>query len=134
MRNTETTIKYGNLFGHTAADSSEIISPQMYLEHYNLITDKEFFVGLKMFAGENHGTHEDPVHVYFFVTELNGHNDIQSLLSECNGNIEVREVKVDMTIAEFIALFKRLEISLSQGGESKSINETNLICTNSDLF
>ena len=69
-----------------------------------------------MWAGENHGKHDDPVYVTFFVTDLKGQPDLSSLLAAGGDVIEARSLSIDMNLIDFFGLFKRLEITLSNGG------------------
>ena len=86
-----------------------------WLKDKGHITD-EFVVGISMWAGENHGSHRDPVSVKFLVSGLNGYENIPEMLQASGESIQVKEITVDMNIADFLALFKRLEITLSNGG------------------
>lgn len=86
-----------------------------WLKNNGHITD-EFVVGISMWAGENHGTHRDPVSVKFLVSGLNGYDNIPEMLQASSEPIQVKEIRVDMDVLDFFALFKRLEITLSNGG------------------
>lgn len=69
-----------------------------------------------MFAGENHGTHEDPVFVEFLITTPGDFDNIKSMIESSEGSIEVRSVKIDMALTEFFGLFKRFDVTLSSDG------------------
>ena len=56
------------------------------------------------------------------MTDLQGHPDLPSLLAASGDVIEARRVRVDMNLVDFFGLFKRVEVTLSNGGmlEGKS--------------
>jgi hypothetical protein len=115
METFRASVQYNDLKGSAAADRADQTDAAKWLKDNGHIKD-EFVVGISMWAGENHGTHEDPVSVKFLVTELNGYENIPEMLRASGEPISVREIRVDMNIADFFALFKRLEITLSNGG------------------
>lgn len=69
-----------------------------------------------MWAGENHGAHRDPVSVTFLVSGLNGYDNIPEMIQSSGEPLPVREIRVDMDIANFLALFKRFEVTFSNAG------------------
>ncbi|ANB27133.1 hypothetical protein A6F57_19280 [Alteromonas stellipolaris] len=115
METFKASVQYGDLKGSSAADRADMTDAAKWLKENGLITD-EFVVGISMWAGENHGTHRDPVSVKFLVTGLNGYENIPEMLQASGEPIQVKEISVDMNIVDFLALFKRLEITLSSGG------------------
>lgn len=122
MDTFKASVQYNDMKGSSAADRADKEDAAKWLKDNGLISEEEFIVGVKMWAGENHGSHNDPVYVTFFVTSLKGHRDLPSLLADSGDVIEARRVRVDMNLVDFFGLFKRLEITLSNGGmlEGKS--------------
>ncbi|EKO3566966.1 hypothetical protein [Vibrio metschnikovii] len=125
METFRASVQYGDMKGSSAADKADLEHAATLLEKSGDISQNEFVVGISMWAGENHGIHTDPVSVKFLVTELNGYASIPEMLEANSDSFEVRVVRKDMNIADFLALFKRLEITLSTGGiiEGKSYTE-----------
>lgn len=115
METFKASVQYNDLKGSAAADYADMTDAAKWLKDKGYIKD-EFVVGISMWAGENHGTHEDPVSVNFLATELIGYQNIPEMLQASGEPIEVKEIRVDMNIADFFALFKRFEITLSNGG------------------
>lgn len=109
------SVQYNDLKGSAAADNADMADAAKWLKSNGHIND-EYVVGISMWAGENHGKHKDPVSVKFLVSSLNGHDNIPEMLQTSNEPIQVKEIRIDMDIADFLALFKRLEITLSNGG------------------
>ncbi|WP_345873917.1 hypothetical protein [Shewanella algae] len=115
METFKASVQYNDLKGSAAADRADMTDAAKWLKDNGHIND-EFVVGISMWAGENHGTHNDPVSVKFLVTELVGYDNIPEMLQASGEPIQVKEIRVDMNIADFFALFKRFEITLSNGG------------------
>lgn len=103
------SVQYNDLKGSCAADRADISDATNWLKNKGHLNDNEFLVGISMFAGENHGTHRDPVNVHFFITDDVGFR----ALGHNTNEYKIRTVDVDMDIASFLALFKRFEITLS---------------------
>ncbi|MFM5646354.1 hypothetical protein [Aeromonas caviae] len=103
------SVQYNDLKGSCAADRADISDATDWLKSNGHINDNEFLVGISMYAGENHGTHRDPVSVHFLITDDVGFR----ALGQNSSEYQIRKVDVDMEIAAFLALFKRFEITLS---------------------
>jgi hypothetical protein len=115
-QNFKASVQYNDLLGSVAADRADSISPSRWLEDKNLINEGELVVGISMYSGENHGSHQDPVYVTFLVTELKGFENVPEMLAATEGPLQVRKIDVDMNLTDFFALFKRLEVTLSTKG------------------
>jgi|TARA_R110001583_G_C5639171_1_gene407740 hypothetical protein len=116
MDTFKASVQYGDLKGTSAADRADKNDARSWLVNKGLIKDEEFVVGIRMWAGESHGVHKDPVSVHFLVIELDGHENIPAKIQAEGEPIKVRDVQVDMSITEFLGLFKRFEITLSNSG------------------
>ncbi|WP_323944287.1 hypothetical protein [Aeromonas hydrophila] len=121
MRTFKASVKYNHLKGSAAADRADMTDVGKFLKDNGYIND-EHVVGISMWSGENLGTYRDPVQITFLVTELNGYKSITEMLQSSGEPIKLKEICLDMNIADFLALFKRLDITLSYGGliEGKS--------------
>lgn len=109
------SVQYNDLKGSVAADIADAIDATRWLKNNGHIND-EFVIGISMFAGENHGVHRDPVSVQFLVSSLNGYDNIPEMIQASDEPIQVRKICISMNIADFLSLFKRFEITLSNGG------------------
>lgn len=113
METFKASVQYGDLKGSVAADRGDNNDPYTWLKNNDLIGDDELVVGIRMRAGENHGVHKDPVSVRFLVAELNDHENLPQKIQAVGNPLQVREIRVDMDIAEFLGIFKRFEVTLS---------------------
>jgi hypothetical protein len=116
METFKAGVQYGDLKGSAAADRADMTDAKQWLEEKGHIKDDEYVLGITMWAGENHGEHRDPVSVIFLVSGLNGFENVPEMIQASGEPILVKKISVDMNIVDFLALFKRLEITLSNGG------------------
>jgi hypothetical protein len=112
MEKFKATVQYGDLKGSSAADRADMSDATSFLKENGYMKDGEFLVGIKMFVGENHGEHRNPVSVSFFITSEAGFKAVnQNTIVD-----DIRRIYIDMNVSEFFALFKRFEVSLSPNG------------------
>ncbi|WP_421282770.1 hypothetical protein [Aeromonas veronii] len=116
METFKASVQYNHLTGSAAADRADMTDAAKWLKDNGYINDDEFIIGISMWVGEKHGAHQDPVIVKFLVTELVGYDNIPEMLQASGEPLQVKEISVDMKMANFFALFKRFEITLSNSG------------------
>lgn len=108
------TVQYNDWKGSSAADDADNNDASDWLKENGHISDGEFLLGIKMFAGESHGTHEDPVYVEFLITTPGDYDNVKAMIEATTGPIEVRSVRVEMALTEFFGFFKRFDVTLSR--------------------
>ncbi|ATC84315.1 MULTISPECIES: hypothetical protein [Pseudoalteromonas] len=116
METFKASVQYNDLLGTAAADKADMEHASKWLEEKGHISEDEYVLGISMWAGENHGAHRDPVSVKFVVSGLNGYSNIPEMIEATKHDLNVKEIRVEMTVAEFFALFKRFEVTLSNKG------------------
>jgi hypothetical protein len=121
MRNFIASVEYNDLKGSVAADKSDTRSASKWLSDNGHITDNEYVIGIHMSVGENHDSHVDNVSVTFFVTGLQNHENLHEIIQAGDKPIQfkkigVKEIDIDMSVADFFGLFKRFEVTLSKSG------------------
>lgn len=124
METFKAAVQYGDLKGSSAADRADMIDASKWLRDNGHIQDDDYVIGISMSVGENHGKHKDPVYVHFLVTDLGGFANIPEKIKASQEPIPVKKIDLDMNIADFLALFKRLEITLSNGGLLEGVTYT----------
>lgn len=114
--------QYGDMKGDVVADRADKGCPSDWLREKGHMDEGEFLVGIKLFVGENHGAHRDPVSVTFLIMELPGFDNAAARLADLPDDepVDVRRLVVDMNITDFFALFKRFDITLSPLKEMQS--------------
>ena len=108
------SVQYNDRKGTSAADDADKNGASEWLKENGHIEDGEFLLGIKMFAGENHGKHKDPVFVEFLIATPGDYENIKSMIESSTGPIEVRSVKAQMNLVDFFGLFKRFDVTLSR--------------------
>ena len=117
MKQFKALVQYNDLKGTVAADIPDRGSAQKLLEGNGLLGENEHVIGISMSVGENHGNHKDPVYVEFLVIELKaGYKNIPEMINSIGEPIPLRRIREDMNIADFLALFKRFQVSISTAG------------------
>lgn len=110
------SVQYGDCKGTSAADRADRNNAEEWLESNGHKKADEFLVGITMFAGENHGIHEDPVYVRFLLASSGDHDTVQAMIESSQGPIEVKCIRVEMPLVDFFGLFKRFNVTLSSHG------------------
>lgn len=126
MEKFQASVQYNDLKGSVAADNADMTDAAKWLKDNGHILEDEFVVGISMWAGENHGVHQDPVSVKFLISGLNGYDNIPEMIQASGDPIQVKVVDVDMNVAEFMGLFKRFEVTLSNLGFIEGRNYTEI--------
>lgn len=109
------SVQYGDLTGTVAADRSDGVGADEWLESRGHKGAGEFVLGIEVYVGENAGKHSDPITVHFLLVD----GGFDSAEAAVKGSTEVaakRRVSVDMDAAEFLGLFKRFSINMSPQG------------------
>jgi len=105
-------VQYGDWKGTSAADDSDQDRLYDWIEKANLKKEGEFLVGVDMYAGE----HKGDVSVKLLFFPLDGFDNVEAKIASTNGPVEVRVVRHDMPLQEFMGLFKRFNIAFSRHG------------------
>jgi len=109
------SVQYNDLEGTVAADRADVGGAKKWLTDNGHI-EEEYVIGISMFAGENHGVHQDPISVDFLVSGLKGYDNIPEMIKSSAEPIQVKKIDVEMNLADFFALFKRFAVTLSISG------------------
>ena len=118
------SVQYDDLKGSSAADRADAGGARKWLIDREHITEEEYVIGISMYAGENHGTHRDPITVEFLISGLKGYENLPEMIQAVEKPIQVRKIEVEMNLIDFFALFKRLNITLSISGLLDGIEYT----------
>ena len=124
MPNFKASVQYNDLKGTVAADNADVGRARKWLSDNELINDGEVVIGLSMYAGENHGVHQDPVNVVFLVSGLNGYENLPEMMQASAGPIQVRKIEAEMSLIDFFSLFKRFDVTLSVSGVFEGVEYT----------
>ena len=109
------SVQYDDFKGTAAADRADHGDASDWLEKKGLKQNGEFLLGFTLYAGENHGKHEDPIYAEFLLASRGDYDNVKSMIETSAGPVPVRKVTTQMTLAEFFGLFKRFSVHLSAG-------------------
>jgi hypothetical protein len=111
-------VQYNDWTGTAAADNDGDHDLHQLLKSKKLIdTDKEFLLGASLRVGENHGGKIQPPYVSAIITPLdNAYDNLEAKLKATKGPIPARRVEIELTLEEFVGLFKRFAVVLTTRG------------------
>jgi len=125
MEEFKASVQYNHLTGTVAADKPDSKCAHKLLEENGLLGENEHVIGISMSLGENHASHKDPVNVEFLVIKLKaGYKSISEMINSIGEPIPLRRIRDDMNIADFLALFKRFQVSISNAGDLDNVKYT----------
>lgn len=110
------SVQYGDLEGSIKADRADMNDAHNWLLSNGHIDKKEFVLGISMDIRENRGEFNEPVYVNFLLKEPMNYDIVKSEVESTQEPIEVRKVRIEMTLRDFFSLFKRLNLTLSPKG------------------
>lgn len=117
-------VQYDDMKGTVAADNQDTEDVWKYLKTRNLITETEFIAGITFSVGEIHPplSKDVLIHVSAYIHNSSSYDNFKAVL-DSRKPVEVREVSLEILPNEFLSLFKRLNLTLSQYGslEGKKI-------------
>ncbi|HET7620437.1 MAG TPA: hypothetical protein VFK39_00915 [Gemmatimonadaceae bacterium] len=109
------SVQYNDFTGSAAADRADRGGPEEWLRSKGLAQPDEFVLGIEVWAGENAGVHRDPVSVHF-VLVTGTFDSVEPKVRSARGTVRTTRVSAEMSIAEFMGLFKRFSVSISPKG------------------
>lgn len=115
VQNFTASVQYDDFKGTAAADSADHGDVSDWLEKKGLKQNGEFLLGFTLYAGENHGKHEDPIYAEFLLALPGDYDNVRSMIEASAGPVPVRKVTAQMPLADFFGLFKRFSVHLSAG-------------------
>lgn len=118
---------YGDWIGTSAADSADRGAIDDFVKKKGLIKHGEVLLGFSMYVGENHGGKVRPPYIYFFFFDREDYENAKAALASMSDPVDLRRVRVDLTIEEFIGLFKLFSISMSLRNILEPDREYNMI-------
>jgi hypothetical protein len=119
METFKASVQYGDWHGTAAADDVDPMATSLdrYLEEKGLIKPGEFLLAATLWVGENSDNKIDNVFVKVFLLE--GHQSVQEVektLRELRAEpVPVRKVSLELTLEQFVAMFKRFAVTLTYG-------------------
>jgi hypothetical protein len=112
------SVQYGDWTGTAAADNADQRDLSDFLATKKIFDrDKEFLIAASLWIGENHGGKIQSPCVTAIITLLDStYDNVSKKLKAVQGPIPVRRVDVELSLEEFIGLFKRFAVVLTRRG------------------
>jgi hypothetical protein len=110
-------VQYGDWEGTAAADDADQIAIRQFLTQRGLLHDEQFVIGIEVLIGENHAGRVKPPYINVLVVDKPAYENVQELLTK-PGPVEVKVITLeeDLSLEQFIGLFKRFSIAISRRG------------------
>ncbi len=110
-------VQYNDWTGTASADNADAKDFYELLEKKGLMDrDKDFLIGLTLWIGENHGGDVKPPYISAVFVSGNLYDEIEPKLQAAADPIQTRKVDVELTLNEFVGLFKRFAVVLTARG------------------
>lgn len=113
MENHTANVQYNDYKGTIAADRSDDVRILEILEQKGLISDTERLIGVKLHRSEVSTSGSGLISINAYKIDIAGSKDIQSHVQNTS-EPKVTKVELDISLEEFMNLFKRLELVLIQ--------------------
>ncbi|MBN3738073.1 hypothetical protein [Burkholderia sp. Tr-20355] len=113
MATFKATTQYGDWKGSASADRADEVAITEFLRKNGQVKDNEFVVGANLWVGENHAGKLGRTAVTAYVIDLDGHRTVPEAIAAAGDALQLRKVAVDVTLEQFLGLFKRFSVSLS---------------------
>lgn len=129
MERFKARVQYGKWEGTAAADDADSKSLEHYLKEEGLTKLGEFLIATSLFVGDSSGGDLGFLYIRALLFEGMDYDDVQKKLAATPGAIPVREVEIKLTMAQFVALFKRFDVMFTwhgfglEGREFKVVEE-----------
>lgn len=116
MERFTASVQYGDWKGTAAADNADQNDLADLLRAKNLMQPDEFLVGVRVFIGENHGGKVKDPYIEVLIATTNNFDTVKAFFDATPDPIPLRKVALQLTLVEFLGLFKRLEIAIGRDG------------------
>lgn len=115
METLKASVQYGDFEGTAAADEGSDKSLHQFLEEKGLISGGEFLVGIRAYVGENFGGKAQRPWIRALIANGEGYDNVAAQIDKADP-LELTEREIDISIEEFVGLFKRFSVVLTKRG------------------
>jgi len=110
-------VQYRDWEGTAAADDSDQIRIQRYLEDRGLMTDNDYLLSVSLWSGENSHGKVESVFAHAYILEgINSHDAVKRAIADRSKPIKVRGENFELSLEKFVGMFKRFSVSLTADG------------------
>lgn len=112
----DANVQYNDWKGTAALDDADLKDIRKFMQERGLLNDDEFLIGMKLWLGELHGDEIERPFVHAFVINAQDFEAAKRTLDTTADPLPLKKVEVDLSMDEFLLLFKRFAISVSWSG------------------
>jgi len=116
MERLTASVQYGDWEGSAAADNADKIDLADLLRDRKVLTEQQFLVGVRVFVGENHDGKVRVPFIEAYAVDKGDFDSVKAALASTPDPLDLKRVKLELTMDEFLGLFKRLEVVLTRTG------------------
>lgn len=116
MNTIKASVQYGDWEGTAAADESDGVKMRDLLEKSLPLKGDEFVVSIELFVGESHRGKVAKPYISALVFHKADFDTAAAALKTTPDPLRLRKVRVDISLDEFLGLFKRFAVTLSRRG------------------
>ena len=116
MDTFQASAQYYDWKGDVAADNADMQGIRDLMKERGLLSDNEFLVGVYLWLGEMDGSKLERPFVYAYVIDADKYENAEKTLKETSGPLRVKKVDLDLSMEEFLLLFKRFSLAISLKG------------------
>jgi hypothetical protein len=117
MESFVASVQYGDWDGTAAADDADQRDIHALLREKDAYdSTKEIVIGVKLWIGENHGGKVQAPYVTALIVDADGYDNVPGMLASQDDPIPVKRVELELTLEEFMGLFKRFGVVLTTKG------------------
>lgn len=114
METFTASVQYGDWRGTSAADDDGKNDIRDFLVSKGLLDrDTDFLIAVDVWVGENHNGVVKTPHINALIYDGTGVDNLAAEISAAPDPLQVKRVSVDLTLEEFVGLFKRFNVSLT---------------------
>ncbi|GAB5469815.1 MAG: hypothetical protein Kilf2KO_28450 [Rhodospirillales bacterium] len=107
-------VQYDDWTGTAAADDADKRAIRKLLKERGLVSDDDFLIGVELYCAENIGGVAKTPSIHALTIEAPDYESAKELIGSKTHLGYVRRIEIDdVTIEQFVGLFKRFSISLS---------------------
>ena len=115
MKIFKASVQYGDWKGTVAADN-DLKGIHDLLQKKGLMSKADFLIGIEVWIGENYGGRVQPPYITALLLEGVDNYESAEAALHAPDPINLKSIKVELTLDEFIGLFKRFSIAMSPHG------------------
>jgi len=109
------SVQYNDWKGTAAADDADKNSLSDLLTERGLMDPDEFLLSAHLWVGENHGGKLGSIFVKATLAQLANAGAVESWINATRGPLPVKRVELELSLEEFVTLFKRFAVVLTWG-------------------